>query len=63
MEKREIKMGSVQAFLILRSIISVSPGIAGRRTDAAPDRPDRLCRIQSRLDWRRLCPLNYGKGC
>ena len=32
MEKREIKMGSVQAFLILRSIISVSPGIAGRRT-------------------------------
>ena len=44
MEKREIKMGSVQAFLILRSIISVSPGIAGRRTYVPPEHPDRLYR-------------------
>ena len=44
MEKREIKMGSVQAFLIRRSIISVSPGIAGRRTYVPPERPDRLYR-------------------
>ena len=63
MEKREIKMGSVQAFLILRSIISVSPGIAGRRTYVPPEHPDRLYRKPLRLDWRRLCPLNYGKGC
>ena len=40
MEKREIKMGSVQAFLIRRSIISVSPGIAGRRTYVPPEHPD-----------------------
>lgn len=63
MEKREIKMGSVQAFLILRSIISVSPGKADRQIDVPPNHPDRLCRKPLRQDWRRICRLNYGKGC
>ena len=39
MEKREIKMGSVQAFLILRANISVSPGKAERQIDVPPNYP------------------------
>ena len=64
MEKYKIEKGLVQEIPIRFLVTSVS------RWQKLADGPMHLqivridfCGIHSRLDWRRLCRLNYGKDC